>query len=566
MTALRIDYGPDLELAIAELETAIADSEFASKYPNRWLAVALLDHDAGLAENLSSSASGQALLEIRDTLTTRLADRGIDVATAIAGHRFDAVHEVARQASHGQHETTVSTTDRIDAVVTNRWLGIPIFLGLMWVVFKITTDVAGAFLDWVDITVSGPISSLVTSILTAVGLGGTWVQSLVVDGAIAGVGAILVFIPVLFCLYLALAFLEDTGYMARAAFVMDRAMRGIGLQGKSFLPMMVGFGCTVPAVYATRTLDNQRDRILTTMLVPFMSCGARLPVYVLLGTIFFPDYAGLAVFAMYLLGISVALILGLVLRRTVLPVTKHAPTIMEMPPYRLPTARSIWFHTWTRTKAFLREAGSIIFITMMVVWLLMAIPVAGSGSFADTDVDDSAFAAVSGAVAPVFEPAGFGSWEATGSILSGFVAKEVVIGTMAQAYGVDETDDRDDPGAVYEQAWSVVSGFGEATVIAVKAVPGIIGINLNAQDSEDESTALQTSIEVGFEQSSDGKGALAALCFMVFVLLYTPCMAAVGAIKGEIGTKWMWASIIGQTALAWVMAVAVFQIGSRILA
>lgn len=563
MTALRIDYGPALEPAIDQLEQAIADSELAPTYPNRWLAIALLDHDAGLEESLSSSDSGQGLLDLRDRLTAALAEEGVDVATAIAGHRFDAVHDVARAASHGQHETTVSTTDRIDAVVTSRWFGIPIFLGLMWVVFKITTDVAGAFLDWVDVTVSGPISSLVTSLLEAVGLGDTWVESLMVDGAIAGVGAILVFIPVLFCLYLALAFLEDTGYMARAAFVMDRAMRGIGLQGKSFLPMMVGFGCTVPAVYATRTLDNQRDRILTAMLVPFMSCGARLPVYVLLSTIFFPDYAGLAVFAMYLLGIAVALTLGVVLRRTVLPVTKHAPTIMELPPYRMPTARSIWFHTWTRTKAFLREAGSIIFVTMMVVWLLMAIPVSGSGSFADTDVDDSAFAAVSGVVAPVFEPAGFGSWEATGSILSGFVAKEVVIGTMAQAYGVEDADEVDS-GSIAEQTWSAVSGFGEATVTAVKAVPGIVGINLNSDDAEDESSALRTSIETGFEESSGGNGALAALAFMVFILLYTPCMAAVGAIKGEIGTKWMWTSIIGQTALAWVMAVAVFQIGSAV--
>jgi ferrous iron transport protein B len=329
--------------------------------------------------------------------------------------------------------------------------------------------------------------------------------------------------------------------------------------------MLVGFGCTVPAVYATRTLDNQRDRILTTMLVPFMSCGARLPVYVLLGTIFFPDHAGIAVFAMYLLGIAVALILGVVLRRTVLPVTQHAPTIMEMPPYRMPTARSIWFHTWSRTKAFLREAGSIIFVTMMVVWLLMAIPVSGTGTFADTDVDDSAFATVSGVVAPVFEPAGFGSWEATGSILSGFVAKEVVIGTMAQAYGVEASDDGDDgSNAVGEEVWSLVSGFGQASVDAIKAVPGIVGIDLTSSEAEDESTALQSSIEVGFEEASGGNGALAALAFMVFILLYTPCMAAVGAIKGEIGTKWMWASIIGQSALAWVMAVAVFQIGTRI--
>ena len=564
MTASIVDYGPELEAAIEELGSAIGASDVAERYPNRWLAIALLDNDAGLEGDLSAFEHGASLLRLRDRLVSDLEADGIDVPTSIAGHRFDEVHAVARDVSHSPHETTVSVTDRIDAVITNKWLGIPIFLGLMWVVFKITTDVAGAFLDWVDGAVAGPISSLVSSLIAAVGLEGTWVESLIVDGAIAGVGAILVFVPVLFCLYLALAFLEDTGYMARAAFVMDRAMRGIGLQGKSFLPMMVGFGCTVPAVYATRTLDNQRDRILTTMLVPFMSCGARLPVYVLLGTIFFPDQAGLAVFSMYLLGIAVALVLGLIMRRTLLPVTKHAPTIMEMPPYRMPTFRSIWFHTWTRTRSFLREAGSIIFVTMMVVWLLMAIPVSGSGSFADTDVDDSAFATVSGVVAPVFAPAGFGSWEATGSLMSGFVAKEVVIGTMAQAYGVDEAEEAEEPGSVIDQLSSVVTGFGQASLDAVKAVPGIVGINLGEVEDESESSALQTSIEASFEESSGGNGAIAALAFMVFVLLYTPCMAAVGAIRGEVGTKWMWGSIIGQTLLAWVMAVAVFQIGTRL--
>jgi ferrous iron transport protein B len=562
MSALQIDYGQDLEPAIEQLRTEIsASTELSARYPSRWLAVALLDRDRGLDDDLSVYGDGAELLALRDDLVARVESRGIDVVTTIAGKRYDEVHAVSGAVSHSARESTRSTTDRVDAVLTNRWLGIPIFFALMWAVFKLTTDVAGAFLGWVDTTVAGPVSTLTSSILATIGLGGTWVESLIVDGAIAGVGAILVFVPVLLCLYLALAFLEDSGYMARAAFVMDRAMRGIGLQGKSFLPMMVGFGCTVPAVYATRTLDNQRDRILTTLLVPFMSCGARLPVYVLLGTIFFPDRAGLAVFAMYLLGIAVALVLGLILRRTVLPVTQHAPTIMEMPPYRMPTARLIWSHTWVRTKAFLREAGSIIFVTMMVVWLLMSIPVSGDGGFADTDVDDSAFATVAGVVAPVFEPAGFGSWEATGSLMSGFVAKEVVIGTMAQAYGIDEVETAEEPGSVADQTWGVVIGFGNATIDAIKAIPGIIGIDLREPEEEEDSSALQTSIEASFEESSGGNGALAALAFMVFVLLYTPCMAAVGAIKGEIGVRWMWTSVIGQTLLAWVMAVAVFQVG-----
>ena len=558
-----VDYGPDLETAIDDLTDVVAEhSQVADRYPQRWLAVALLDRERGLDGDVASLNGGDRVLAARDRLAEDLASRGVDVATTVAGRRYDVAHAITAAASGGPHELEVSTTDRIDAIVTHRWLGIPIFLGLMWVVFKLTTDVAGAFLDWVDAAVAGPISRLATTLVEAIGLGGTWVESLVVDGVIAGVGAILVFVPVLMSLYLALAFLEDTGYMARAAFVMDRVMGGIGLQGKSFLPMLVGFGCTVPAVYATRTLDSRRDRILTTMLVPFMSCGARLPVYVLLGTVFFPAYAGLAVFAMYLLGIAVALVVGLVLRSTLLPETRYAPTIMELPPYRVPTLRSIWFHTWTRTRSFLAGAGSIIFATMMVVWLLMAVPT-GGGSFADTDVDDSAFAAVAGVVAPVFEPAGFGSWEATGSLMSGFVAKEVVIGTMAQVYGHADAEPPSES-SVMASIVEVVSGFGDAMVDAARAVPSIVGIDLGGDDDVDTSSSLMASIEESFDESSGGSGPLAALAFMVFVLLYTPCMATVGAIRQEIGSGWMWGSVIGQTLLAWVMAVAVFQVGSML--
>jgi ferrous iron transport protein B len=325
--------------------------------------------------------------------------------------------------------------------------------------------------------------------------------------------------------------------------------------------MLVGFGCTVPAVYATRTLDNERDRILTSLLVPFMSCGARLPVYVLMSAVFFPNYAGLVVFSMYLLGIAVALVIGLVLRSTVLPVTEYAPTIMEMPPYRMPTFRTIWLQTWVRTRAFVESAGTIIFVTMLAVWALMAIPVSGAGTFADTDIDGSAFAAIAGVVAPIFEPAGFGSWEATGALMSGFVAKEVVIGTMAQVYGVEDEEITEDLPSIVDSLKDLVGGFGTASFDAVKAVPGMVGINLADADDEGNSSALMSSIRVGFEESSSGHGGLAALAFMVFVLLYTPCMAAVGAIRHEIGTRWMWASVIGQSLIAWVMAVVAFQGG-----
>ncbi|MEA3502490.1 MAG: ferrous iron transport protein B [Actinomycetota bacterium] len=565
MTVFKIDYGPQVEAAIDQAEAAIqASPAIADRFDSRWLAIALIDRDPGLAEQITELAGGQGVLRLRDELLAGLrAEMGASADTAIAGARFQAANNVVRAAIDTTGERERTRTDRIDAVVMNRFLGIPIFFAAMWVVFKITTDVAGAFLEWVDGTISGPVSHLVRSVVEAVGLGGTWVESLLVDGIIAGVGAVLVFVPVLISLYVALAFLEDSGYMARAAFVMDRAMRGVGLQGKSFLPMMVGFGCSVPAVYATRTLENERDRILTALLVPFMSCAARLPVYVIMASVFFPEYAGLAVFGMYLLGIAVAMVVGFVLRRSLLPVDNPMPGIMEMPPYRLPTFRSIWFHTWTRTRAFIQGAGSIIFVTMVVVWLLMAIPVGGSGVFADTDVDDSAFAATAGFVAPVLEPAGFGSWEATGALMSGFVAKEVVIGTMAQVYGVEEAEAVDDP-SILDSVAQIFTGFGTAVVDAVKAIPGIVGVDLTGAEENETSGGLSASIRAGFEDSSGGHGALAALAFMVFILIYTPCMAAVAAIRHEIGTRWMWFSVVVQTSLAWVMAVAVFQGGKLV--
>jgi ferrous iron transport protein B len=562
MSTFRIDYGVGVEAAIDRLSRAIERSpEVAEQFDVRWLAVALIDEDPGLAEQIEQLPGGDEILRLRHHLLVDLRLKmGASAGTAIAGARFQVVNDIVQAATDTTRRRERTRTDRIDAVVTNRYLGIPIFLAAMWVVFKLTADVAGAFLDWIDSTVSGPVDHLVRSLVTSIGLGGTWVESLLADGVVAGVGAILVFIPVLFSLYLALSFLEDSGYMARAAFVMDRVMSGVGLQGKSFLPMLVGFGCTVPAVYATRTLENERDRILTTLLVPFMSCGARLPVYVIMASVFFPDYAGLAVFGMYLLGIVVAMAIGFLLKRSVLPVTDPMPTIMEMPPYRLPTFRSIWYHTWTRTRAFLREAGSIIFIATIVVWFLMAIPVGGSGSFGDTDVDESAFSAVAGVLAPVLEPAGFGSWEATGSLMSGFVAKEVIVSTMAQVYGTERTEVAEDS-AIIDSVAGIFTGFGAAVVDAMEAIPGIVGIDLSDDEEPETSSGLSASIHVGFEESSGGHGALAALAFMVFILVYTPCVATIGAIRHEIGTRWMWFSVVGQTMLAWVMAVGVFQIG-----
>jgi ferrous iron transport protein B len=445
--------------------------------------------------------------------------------------------------------------------VTHKWLGIPIFLALMWVVFKITADVSAPLLDWVDGVIGGPLTNWIVAIISAVGLSGTWVESLAVDGIIAGVGGVLVFVPVLLSLYFALALLEDSGYMARAAFVMDRLMRALGLHGKSFLPMIVGFGCNVPAIYATRTLESEKDRILTGLLVPFMSCSARLPVYILLAAVFFPAYAGMAVFSLYMLGIVIAIILGVIFKHTLFKGKEQIPFILELPPYRVPTLKGIWTQMWERTASFVRKAWTIIMAVSIVVWLLIAIPVGGQGSFADTDIDQSAFATVSGAVAPIFAPLGFGSWESSGALVTGIVAKEVVISTMGQIYGLEAAEEAGEPTTFIEDVGTIATSFVGAVGDTIKSIPLIVGINLFEEEAEEEPGALMGAIRSGFEETSGGHGALAALAFMVFVLLYTPCMVAAAAARQEFGNKWMWVSVIGQFALAWVVALLVYQGG-----
>jgi ferrous iron transport protein B len=432
----------------------------------------------------------------------------------------------------------------------------------MWVVFKITTDLAAPYLDWVDAVIGGPITRWVVSLLGLAGLGETWLESLFVDGVIAGVGGVLVFVPVLISLYTALAILEDSGYMGRAAFVMDHVMQKLGLHGKSFLPMIVGFGCSVPALYATRTLENEKDRILTGLLVPFMSCGARLPVYILFATIFFSEHVGLVVFGIYLVGILTAVLLGVALRKTLFRGKEETPLLLELPPYRRPTLRGVWLYVWERTAAFIRNAWTIILVTSIILWFLMATPIAGYGSFADTDINHSAFGKIAGTFAPVFAPLGFGGWQSSSALLTGFVAKEVVVSTTAQVYNVGQTETKQaESTGFFDDVAEIGIGFVRATLDTIKSIPLIVGVDLFNEEQDTQSLALILAVRKGFALTSGGHGALAALAFMVFVLLYTPCMVTVAAQRQELGVKWMWFSIIGQFAIAWLAAFVVFQGG-----
>jgi ferrous iron transport protein B len=447
----------------------------------------------------------------------------------------------------------------VERLTTHRVLGLPLFLAAMWLAFKLTTDVSAPFVDWIDAVVAGPLYRNLVAVLEAIGLGGSWLESLLADGLLLGVGAVLAFVPVLLSLYLALAVLEHSGYLARGAHIMDGVMRLAGLPGRAFLPMMLGFGCSVPALLALRSLDRKRDRVLAGLLVPFMSCGARLPVYVLMATAFFVGHRTLAVFSMYLLGLGVAVLLGTIVGRTLLRGNGDGDTAPVSPmPLSMPSWGDVMSTVRTRTVDFLRDAGTVILGASLVVWLLMAIPI-GSGSFADADVEDSAFATVSRIAAPPLEPLGLGDWRQSGALLTGLVAKEVVVATLAQGYGLAEAAPDDEPGLA-EDAGEIVTGFAVAVRDSALALPGIVGIDLDGGDGG-QSPALIGAVRRGFEESSGGRGAAAALAFMVFVLLYTPCAASLATTRRELGTRWMWASGVGQLLLAWAFAFFTYRIG-----
>ncbi|EET78250.1 ferrous iron transport protein B [Corynebacterium tuberculostearicum] len=429
---------------------------------------------------------------------------------------LDAAEKVA--VSHENVGEPLS--QRVDRLVLHPVLGPILFLAVMWAVFFITTTVAGPLQDGLEAFITGPVSDAARSILPDHWL----VTGLLVDGLIGGVGMVLTFAPLLALMFLCLAVLEDSGYMARAAVVTDRVMRAIGLPGKAFIPIVVGYGCNVPAISATRVLGDVRHRILTCLLIPFTSCSARLIVFMMLAQVFFPAHAGSAVFAMYVLSIALVVLVGLALRRTVWRAMPSEALVIDLPAYQLPTFKLTVSVMWVRLKGFLHTAGGIIVATVVVIWLLMSIPVTGGHSFNEEAVppQDSAYGAVSKAMSPVFAPAGFDSWSLTGPLVTGFVAKETLISTWAQTYAVEDvTDD-----APEEQAES----------------------------------PLASHIRADFDAASGGHGLAAVWAYMVFLLAYTPCVATVAAQRREIGWKWTLIGFALQLATAWILAVGVFQI------
>jgi ferrous iron transport protein B len=548
----RLDYGPDLEPEIDRLIAAFATHGFDPRpAPARWLALKLLEGEADLLASVAGRPNAVPVLALAAERSTHLrAVYGDDVDLMAADRRFGFVNGVARQAVTHDVLNRQDLTRRIDDVLTHRWLGLPIFFAVMYVVFRLVIDVSAPFLHWVDGVINGPVATFAATVLSAIGAP-DWLQSLVIEGVIAGVGGVLVFVPGLVVLFFFLALLEDSGYLARAAFVMDRFMRVIGLHGKSFIPMVLGIGCAVPAIYATRTLSSRRDRILTALLTPLMSCSARLPVYVVFGLALFGTAAGTVIWIMYALGIAVALVVGSIFSRTILKADQSSAFVLELPPYRRPALRGLLLHTWERVRAFLAKAGRVILAASVALWLLLNLP------WGTTDQQDSYYGQVAEAISPVFEPVGFGDWESTGALISGLAAKEVVVSSLSQVFGAG--DPADEPGSATADLGAEVaasaSGFGEAAATAARTLVGIIpGVNLVDADDEPEDTALSAALAAHYTP-------LSAFALLAFVLLYVPCVATLGAIKHEFGGRWAAMSAVYQTTVAWLVAFVIYQGG-----
>jgi ferrous iron transport protein B len=399
--------------------------------------------------------------------------------------------------------------------------------------------------------IAGPFGRWIEAGLGAIGAP-DWTVSLALDGVVAGVGFVLVFVPVIFAMMFFITFLEGSGYMARAAFVMDRAMHSIGLHGKSFIPMLLGFGCNVPGIYATRTLENPRDKALTALLLPLMSCGARLPVYVLFAGIFFTN-AGTVIWSLYVLGIVLAILMGLIFKKTLF--RGEAPMfIMELPPYRMPTLKSLCIHTWEKGKHFLIKAGTYILAVSVLVWFLLNLP------WGVESKRDSYLGQTGAAVAPIFAPLGFGTWEASASLITGIIAKEIVVGTMGEIYAPQaEAEEAAGPTPTLgEDFQEMFVSLGAAFQEAGHNVVSTFGVSSLAAEDEEGETPLKGAVRGAFTP-------LTSYAFMVFVLLYMPCVVVAIAMRQEFGGwKWFGVAFAYQSVLAWTMAMLVFQ-GGRLL-
>ena len=522
----------------------------------RWTAVQYLEHSA-------------RVLEVADRLGVTIPhdkieeDLGEEVEFALADSRYSYARNIVTQVIH-DNTNKRTRTDKLDKIFLNRILGIPLFLVAMYLVFWFAVTVGSAFIDFFDILVGGIFVDGLTQLLESIHAPG-FVVALLANGLGAGIQTVSTFIPVIFFMFLCLSFLEDSGYMSRAAFVADRFMRFLGLPGKAFVPMIVGFGCSVPALMGTRTLENKRERFLTLFLVPFMSCGARLPVYALFGAAFFGKAAGNLVFAIYVVGIVIALLYGLLLRKTLF-VGRESTFIMELPPYHLPKFRNLFRHAWLRLREFIFRAGKIVLIMVTVLGFMGSIGT--DGSFGNTDNEKSVLSVVGSTITPVFEPFGVekDNWPASVALFTGLFAKEAIVGTLNSLYSIEDQAGSDEAEGEEEEGFSLKATAKEALVSIPENLAGIF-----------DKLANPLGVETAIEESSDAEnedvasalsgmrahfrlGKFQVFAYLLFILLYVPCLAALGTAFRELGKFYGTLMTVFQTAIGWSLSVLFFQL------
>ena len=499
---IHINHGPELERSIDAVKLVISENEnIRHKYSTRFLSIKLLENDKDLEGMVKTLPNGGKILEVRDREKQRIREvMNEDSEQAITDAKYGFISGALRETFVDNHQDKERMTRVIDAIVTHRVWGFPIFFLFMFLMFEVTFVLGAYPQDWIESLVN-VIGTFISNNMAEGPL-----KDLLIDGIIGGVGGVIVFLPNILILYLFISLMEDSGYMARAAFIMDKIMHKMGLHGKSFIPLIMGFGCNVPAVMASRTIENRKSRLVTILINPLMSCSARLPIYLLLVGVFFPQHASLVLLSIYSLGIILAVIMARLFSRFLVK-GDDTPFVMELPPYRMPTSKAIFRHTWEKGAQYLRKMGGIIMVASIVIWALGYYPRPDASADLAQQQENSYIGRIGKAIEPVMEPLGF-DWKLSIGILSGVGAKELVVSSLGVLY---------------------------------------------ADDAEADQTTLAERLPIT---------PLVAYGYMVFVLLYFPCIATLAAIRQEAGS-WKWAAFAATytTVLAWIMSFAVHQLG-----
>lgn len=516
---IHINHGHEIESGIAHIQQYLKRNEVVrTLFSTRYMAIKLLEHDDRAEAYVAKMENAKEIMAARDAAELRVKEeKKTDSETAIMDAKYGFIHGALTEAGfrQGTKEDTYRMTHFIDDVLSNKYLGFPIFFLILYVMFQTTFSLGQYPMDWIESAVSW-LGEQASALMSEGPL-----RSMLVDGVIGGVGAVIVFLPQILILYFFISLMEDSGYMARAAFIMDKLMHKMGLHGKSFIPLIMGFGCNVPAIMATRTIESRRSRLITMLILPFMSCSARLPIYIMIiGTFFAAQYRSWVMIMLYVIGVIVAIIVSKVFSSFVVK-GEDTPFVMELPPYRWPTPKAIGRHTWEKGKEYLKKMGGIILVASIVVWALGYFPHDESLSPVQQK-EQSYIGSIGKAVEPVFELQGF-NWKLDVSLIAGVGAKEIVASTIGVIYSGDDS-------------------FGD-------------------DDSFSDDTAKYSRLRN--QMLADGITPLAAFSYLLFVLLYFPCIATVIAIRNETGS-WSWAafSAFYTTAIAWIVSMLVYQIGS----